>query len=144
IGTREVYSARHVSVEDGMTFERFTAAHRRISRAGLFPDVALGLLMMWILVSGGSPRCGTGHALRASRQLAPATPQKPDGASPARPRPRVEARLAEAYGRLPLSFEANRGQVDRKVSFLSRGRGYTLFLTGDEAVLSLRSQESGA
>jgi hypothetical protein len=27
------------------------------------------------------------------------------------------------------------------VKFLSRGNGYTLFLTGDEAVLSLRSQE---
>src|SRR2546429_6336520 len=106
---REVYSARHVSVEDGMTFERFTAAHRRVSRAGLFPDVALGLLMMWILVSGGGLWYGTGHALRASRQLAPGAPQKPDGASPARLRPKVEARLAEAYGRLPLSFEANRG-----------------------------------
>jgi hypothetical protein len=43
-----------------------------------------------------------------------------------------------------LSFEANAGQVDSQVRFLSRGRGYTLFLTGDEAVLALRkaSQES--
>src|SRR5439155_19909333 len=127
-----------------MIFERFTAARRRISRAGiLLAGIVLALLMSWIPVSGGSPRRGTGHALRASRQLAPATPQRRDGASPARPRPRVGARLAEAYGRLPLSFEATRGQVDGKVSFLSRGRGYTLFLTGDEAVLSLRSQESG-
>lgn len=47
-------------------------------------------------------------------------------------------RVAEIYGRLPLSFEANEGQSDKQVRFLSRGQGYTLFLTGDEAVLSLR------
>ncbi len=46
--------------------------------------------------------------------------------------------MAEAYGRLPLSFEANEGQVDKTVKFLSRGQGYTLFLTPAEAVLSLR------
>src|SRR5208282_4176590 len=45
--------------------------------------------------------------------------------------------LAENYGKLPLSFEANQGQSDRSVKFLSRGRGYSLFLTGDEAVLTL-------
>lgn len=36
-------------------------------------------------------------------------------------------------------FEANAGQLDREVEFSARGRGYTLFLTGDEAVLSLQS-----
>ena len=46
---------------------------------------------------------------------------------------------AETYGVLPLSFEANRGQIDPQVKFLSRGSGYTLFLTrGAEAVLVLR------
>jgi hypothetical protein len=36
-----------------------------------------------------------------------------------------------------LSFEANRGQTDAHVKFLSRGQGYTLFLTESEGVLSL-------
>src|SRR5947208_3521093 len=54
----------------------------------------------------------------------------------------TEARLADSYGKVPLSFEANRGQSDPQVKFLSRGNGYTLFLTGDEAVLSLRGQGS--
>ena len=52
-------------------------------------------------------------------------------------------RLVESYGRLPLSFEINQGQTDSQVKFLSRGPGYTLFLTGSEAVLSLESQKSG-
>ena len=43
-----------------------------------------------------------------------------------------------AYGNLPLSFEPNQGQTNSQVEFLSRGRGYTLFLTATEAVLSLR------
>ena len=50
----------------------------------------------------------------------------------------VKPALLEAYGKLPLSFEANDGQADPQVKFLSRGRGYTLFLTSTEAVLVLR------
>jgi Beta-propeller repeat len=38
---------------------------------------------------------------------------------------------------LPLSFEANHGQTDPQVKFLSRGPGYALFLTTTDAVLSL-------
>jgi hypothetical protein len=47
--------------------------------------------------------------------------------------------LASAYGKLPLSFEANQGQTNLGVKFLSRGSGYSLFLTPTEAVLTLRS-----
>jgi hypothetical protein len=38
----------------------------------------------------------------------------------------------------PLSFEVNRGQTDPQVKFISRGRGYALFLTSTEAVVSVR------
>ena len=61
-------------------------------------------------------------------------------ASPEGPPTRPE--LMGAYGKLPLSFEANRGQTDAPVRFLSRAVGYTLFLTDDEAVLALRSRQS--
>ena len=53
------------------------------------------------------------------------------------------SRLVAAYGKLPLSFEANQGQTNSEVKFLSRGRGYTLFLTGNEAVLALNKAEIG-
>ncbi|HEY3897136.1 MAG TPA: SBBP repeat-containing protein, partial [Chthoniobacter sp.] len=46
-------------------------------------------------------------------------------------------RILEAYGQLPLSFEINQGQTDPQVKFLSRGEGYSLFLTEQEAVLAL-------
>lgn len=43
---------------------------------------------------------------------------------------------------LPRYFEANRGQTDPAVDFLSRGDGYTLFLTGSGATLRLRAPEA--
>jgi hypothetical protein len=43
-----------------------------------------------------------------------------------------------SYGKLPLSFEPNRGQDDARVKFSARKAGYTLFLTQAEAVFSLQ------
>jgi hypothetical protein len=56
-------------------------------------------------------------------------------ASPAKAK--AQSRILDQYGKLPLSFEANTGQADGQVRFLSRTGGYTLFLTQDEAVLAL-------
>src|SRR5439155_18644506 len=72
----------------------------------------------------------------APRTVVHASPVVPAGAS--------KLRLVKRYGELPLSFEANHGQTDSRVKLLARGSGYTLFLTGDEAVLSLKSQNPGA
>lgn len=44
-----------------------------------------------------------------------------------------------AFAQLPLSFEVNRGQTSPDVDFLARGTDYVLFLTPDEAVLSLHN-----
>ena len=55
--------------------------------------------------------------------------------------PNAQAKILDSYGKLPLSFEANHGQADGRVKFLSRTGGYTLFLTQDEAVLALRGSK---
>ena len=60
------------------------------------------------------------------------TPDLPLAQAPA------TGRVMETYGKMPLSFEANQGQTDPRVKFLSRGSGYTLFLTPTEAVLALQ------
>jgi len=54
------------------------------------------------------------------------------------------ARRPAVYGKLPLVFEANRGQTDSRVKFLSRGNGYTLFLTATETVLAFAGRRSSA
>ena len=48
-----------------------------------------------------------------------------------------QAGILDQYGKLPLGFEANHGQTDSQVKFLSRTGGYSLFLTSDEAVMVL-------
>src|SRR4051812_25548152 len=53
--------------------------------------------------------------------------------------PAPRSRLNETYGKLPLNFEANQGQSDGRVKFISRGGGYTLFLASNEAVLRMRN-----
>ena len=76
----------------------------------------------------GSPSLATETSSReSSRSSAPDSEL-----SPAAPQPSV------AWHRpLPLRFEANRGQSHPKVKFMSRGHGYTLFLTPEEAVLTV-------
>jgi hypothetical protein len=51
----------------------------------------------------------------------------------------TSARLLENYGKLPLSFEANQGQTDEEVKFLTRGHGYAMFMTSGGAVMELRA-----
>src|SRR6185312_1135438 len=66
---------------------------------------------------------------------------KPIAARPAQSTPNtaeVKMTVSENYGKLPLSFEPNMGQSAKAVKFLSRGNGYTVFLTATEAVFSLR------
>ncbi len=55
------------------------------------------------------------------------------------PDPGTLAGISAAYGKLPLSFEANQGQTDSQVNFLRAGPGYAVFLTQSEAVLSLQT-----
>jgi len=56
----------------------------------------------------------------------------------------TNARMSESYGKLPLQFEANRGQTHKDVRFLSRGPGYSLYLTAGETVLVLSQPKADA
>jgi hypothetical protein len=47
--------------------------------------------------------------------------------------------LADAYGKLPLTFEANQGQTDRAFQFFARGNGYSVFLAPTESVMTLHA-----
>ena len=49
-----------------------------------------------------------------------------------------QKRARMALGQLPLSFEMNRGQLNSKVQFASRGAGYKTFFTQSETVFVLR------
>jgi photosystem II stability/assembly factor-like uncharacterized protein len=92
----------------------------------LLPAIALGVILFQIVRPARA-----GAEKRAGEKAGGV--QTPTMSSP-----------AETYGRLPLQFEANRGQTNERVRFVSRGDGYTLFLTSDDAVLALRSGSARA
>src|SRR5712692_1002013 len=95
-------------------------------RNGVTPSSCV-LLASTLLAQGGGLVSNT---VLLTRKTAP-TSTPLTAAESAKPR------IIQKYGQLPLTFEANQGQTDRRVKFLSRGSGYTLFLTSTEAVLAL-------
>lgn len=62
--------------------------------------------------------------------------------SPAQPSLTTSQRVSTTMMGMPLQFEANHGQVDGQVKFLSRGSGYTLFLTPTESVMVLQQRDA--
>jgi uncharacterized protein (TIGR03437 family) len=103
---------------------------------------ALGLA---VLQAGGGP-ASKPQRVSAQRNLGHKPPAGPlaSAAGATRVSEAVKARIVAAYGQLPLSFEANRGQADPPVRFLSHGHGYSLLLTPTDAVLHLRTSGLGA
>ncbi len=59
-------------------------------------------------------------------------------AAPAQTASAKASHIQANFGKVPLSFEPNRGQTEASVQFLSRGQGYALYLTPSEAVLELQ------
>ena len=102
-----------------------------------FRTIVLGAAMTALFAGGAGVTARAHRAAAASHERGFSTADRavtPDlGAN---------AQVRERYGNLPLSFEANHGQSDSRVKFLSRGSGYSLFLTSNEAVLVLSHSEA--
>ena len=86
-------------------------------------------VLLWTVIVGADKRGNTGDAgsraagaERATKAVAP----------------KDKSAWAEAYGRLPMSFEENQGQTAREVRYVAHGGRYELFLTPQEAVMALR------
>jgi hypothetical protein len=76
------------------------------------------------------PLMGTGSATAVPEQAAVG------GAATTAARP-DNSQIMTNFAQLPLSFEANHGQTDPKVQFLAHAPGYSVLLSGGEAVFSL-------
>ena len=92
--------------------------HRAIFTVRIFVIIAIAVATVFLVVRNNSSR---------------------SSASSASPSPTIPAQNVDRYGRLEMSFERNQGQTDRQVRFLARGRGYDLFLTSAEVVLTLQN-----
>jgi hypothetical protein len=80
-------------------------------------------------------------ALVPSRRHALAADSSSSGASRLQPVSPLsaQAKLRASFAALPLAFEQNQGQADPQVKYMARGNGYKLFLTSNDAVLTLTS-----
>jgi len=58
--------------------------------------------------------------------------------------PATTNRVQESYGKLPLGFEANVGQLDPRVKFASRSGGYSLSFTQTEMAMTLHNDQPAA
>src|SRR5690242_12415991 len=92
---------------------------RSLSRAALFMLMVATLILLSV------------RLMRSSLASEPAS-------APAR------AEIADHYGKLPLSFEANEGQTAPEVKFISHGPGYDMYLTATGAVMTLRQPPAQA
>jgi Beta-propeller repeat len=99
-----------------------------VNRSGVGPAFARvrGLVLLVLLVLGA--------AWLLRRDIA--TPHSPN-------LPASTNQTQASLARLPISFEPNQGQTDATAKFAAHGRGYGLYLTPSEAVLTLpdRSQK---
>jgi hypothetical protein len=103
----------------------------QLGRIAAFVAVALAIPALFIFAT-------IHHSQNASRAVS----AQPTGL--AAPKFTAAAFDWSNYGKLPLAFEANEGQTADDVRFLSRGNGYTLFLTEHEAILTLRQSTPGS
>ena len=112
---------------------------RMISPSSRFPfrTIVLGAATAALLASGAGLTARAHRAAAASHERGLSTAERAVA-----PELAANAQVRERYGNLPLSFEANHGQSDAKVKFVSRGSGYSLFLTSNEAVLVLSHSEA--
>ncbi len=81
--------------------------------------------------------CAKAHPLRAGASRTEGTPSASLDFSRA-----GGTRILATHAALPLNFELNQGQVDRRVRFLARSKGYTVFLTDTGATLAAAERRS--
>jgi photosystem II stability/assembly factor-like uncharacterized protein len=104
----------------------------------------LALCVIWLmLVVAAVPIGSVNRTAASAAKISKASATEGADAEASTPDESTQARIAQAYGKLSLSFEANQGQFDRQVQFLARGGGYGLFLTNSEAVMVLSRPAAG-
>jgi hypothetical protein len=114
----------------------------RLIRTAGFPPSLRSLLIIGgvaaFLQLGAAPH----EPLQSNQSLIGADSTSVIPASPEMSAAAIQQRL-QVFDKLPLAFEINQGQADVQVDFLSRSRGYTLFLAPTEVTLSLVLQADG-
>jgi hypothetical protein len=110
-------------------------ARKRFVITLLFSAILLGSILLPALRNQApNPEATSGEkpsdsVIATSNQLnqEAVRPSSSISAQPLLPDTTLRAMVSESFGKLSLSFEANEGQTNPQVKFLSRGSGYNLF-----------------
>ncbi|HXZ19588.1 MAG TPA: SBBP repeat-containing protein, partial [Candidatus Acidoferrales bacterium] len=110
-------------------------------RDSFFLGASLLMVLGWALLVKAEPPASTSRGAGSER----AKSGRPGIPAPRAPLSGAAKRRAiESFGKLPLYFEANVGQTNPAVKFLSRGPAHALLLTPSEMVLVARGKEKAA
>ena len=104
-----------------------------ISRVWFYSAVALLVCSFLLAAAFRIARNSSRHSLSATSaaaRMASPTVSSTD-----------KSALLQAYGKLPLSFMENQGQLAQEVRYAAHGARYDLFLTSQEAVVTLRHSQ---
>ena len=101
------------------------------------------LIVSWLAVTaiGTLPAAMLSQSVASAEDITHAAEPSLPAVPLARSDAAAQVRIGDAYGKLPLHFEINRGQTAPQVEFLSRSSRHTLFLGSKEAVLVLTKPE---
>jgi hypothetical protein len=110
----------------------------KLTRPRLALRLSLALLAAALPASNLPGVLRAGSASRAASPRPMAATSGGTNAVPTLDADAARARFEEVYSKLPLQFEANRGQADRRFDFLSRGAGYDVLLSPTGAVFALK------
>lgn len=100
----------------------------------------LTLAVIALLASGATlPTQSVAQASASSPAISPLA-----SASFGKENETTRSRVGSAYGRLPMRFESNQGQFEAKVKFAARNADYALWLTRDQAVMTLSPSDRNA
>ena len=92
-------------------------------------------LLFWLSLHRSQP------TLRLLAELPGGTMAAPGSApAPAPPEAQTRARVSEAFGKLPLYFVENRGEMDERVAYYVQGRDKTLYFTAEGLTFALTRQ----
>jgi len=106
----------------------------RVSRSVCYAGLILGIAAVpYLIVAGADSKT------LEFDQVGPSAAEEPSSPTPA---PTVEQ--STALLGMPLSFEANQGQVGSETSYLARGSGYRVFVSSRAMTLALGSVPPGA
>jgi hypothetical protein len=98
----------------------------------------MGAALVLVLVAGAMLGSGSRRSVRSAEL--PASTFPAGFGKAALTKPDANALLSQ----IPLIFEPNHGQADSSVKFVSRGKGYSLFLDSTGAVLAMRTVPASA